>query len=92
MLADIGDFFGNRTPAQEKSRSRVVIDYMRMAKYDVVTIGEDSIGLHHSAECWDDGEEHENPDLCVDSQYMDLFEDGYPDNYQYPSTAKAAIK
>jgi hypothetical protein len=40
LLADIGDFFGNRTPAQEKSRSRVVIDYMRMAGYDVVTIGE----------------------------------------------------
>lgn len=37
---DVGDFFGNRTPARDKVYTKVVIDYMRTAKYDVITLGE----------------------------------------------------
>jgi len=40
LVVDVGDFFGNRTPTQEKTHSKVVVDYMRYAGYDVVTIGE----------------------------------------------------
>ncbi len=40
ILVDAGDFFGNRVPADEKTKSKVVVDYMRTVKYDVVTIGE----------------------------------------------------
>lgn len=40
MVVDVGDFFGNRVPADEKTKSKVVVDYMRTVKYDVVTIGE----------------------------------------------------
>jgi len=39
-VVDLGDFFGNRVPTTEKSRSRVVMDCMRIAGYDVATIGE----------------------------------------------------
>ena len=39
-MVDVGDFFGNRTPSQEKSHSKVVVDYMRTAGYDVVALGE----------------------------------------------------
>jgi hypothetical protein len=39
-VVDVGDFFGNRTPNQEKSQSKVVVDYMRTAGYGVVAIGE----------------------------------------------------
>ena len=37
---DVGDFFGNRSPRQEKTRTKVVVDYMRTAGYEVVTVGE----------------------------------------------------
>jgi hypothetical protein len=40
VVVDCGDFFGRRTPRTEKSRSKVVVDYMRMAGYDVATFGE----------------------------------------------------
>jgi hypothetical protein len=40
LLVDLGDFFGNRVPATEKSHSEIVVDYMRIARYDVATIGE----------------------------------------------------
>ncbi|MFZ1948214.1 MAG: multiheme c-type cytochrome [bacterium] len=40
MVVDLGDFFGNRMPAQEKKRTTTIVDAMRMIKYDVVTIGE----------------------------------------------------
>jgi hypothetical protein len=40
LVVDLGDFFGNRVPTQEKSRSKVIIDCMRIAGYDVATIGE----------------------------------------------------
>jgi hypothetical protein len=39
-VVDVGDFFGNRTPAREKTYTKVVVDYMRTAGYDVVTLGE----------------------------------------------------
>jgi hypothetical protein len=40
LLVDAGGFFGNRTPRQQKARSKVVVDYMRTTKYDVAAIGE----------------------------------------------------
>lgn len=40
IVVDAGDFFGNRVPADQKTRSKVVVDYMRTVNYDVVTIGE----------------------------------------------------
>jgi hypothetical protein len=40
VLIDVGDLFGARMPAPEKKRSTVVVDAMRMMKYDVVAIGE----------------------------------------------------
>jgi hypothetical protein len=39
-VVDLGDFFGNRVPATQKTRSKVIVDYMRIAGYDVATIGE----------------------------------------------------
>jgi hypothetical protein len=40
IVVDVGDFFGNRTPRQQKTFSRVVVDYMRTAGYEVAAIGE----------------------------------------------------
>jgi hypothetical protein len=40
LVVDLGDFFGNRVPTSQKSNSNVLVDYMRIAGYDVATIGE----------------------------------------------------
>ncbi len=40
IVVDVGDFFGNRMPRDQKTRTKVVVDYMRIAKYAVATIGE----------------------------------------------------
>jgi hypothetical protein len=40
LLVDVGDFFGNRVPTYEQTRTKVVVDYMRITGYDVATIGE----------------------------------------------------
>jgi hypothetical protein len=40
LVVDAGDFFGNRSPSREKEHSKIVVDYMRVAGYDVAGLGE----------------------------------------------------